>query len=72
MSEIFTFGTSKIEKKFALIPRYIDTWRPQGTKAIIWLKSYYVKTERCPCNNENPIQKYCMHLGWFSYEFWHN
>ena len=61
---------SKIETKFALLPRLVDTWRPQGTKAIIWLQTYYIKTEKIPFKNEYSVDKYVLHLGLFSYEFW--
>ena len=51
---------SKIIKKYAWFPKYVSTWRPRGTTAIIWLQSYYL--------NENGA--YCKNLGLFSYEFW--
>ena len=46
--------------KYAWLPKYIKTWRPKGTKAIIWMQKYYV----------NGNSEYCKHLGFFSYEFY--
>ena len=45
---------------FAWLPKYVKTWRPQGTTAIIWLQKYY----------QNREGNYCNHLGFFSYEFY--
>jgi hypothetical protein len=51
---------SKIIKKYAWVPKYVKTWRPHGTNAIIWLQPYY----------KNEKETYCRYLGCFSYEFW--
>lgn len=45
-------------QKFALIPKYVKTWRTRQSYAIIWLQSYY-KID----------YNYCTYLGLFSYEF---
>ena len=47
--------------KFAWLPKIVRTWRPQGTKAIIWMQRYF-KNER---------GAYVTRLGFFSYEFYH-
>lgn len=46
-------------KKFALFPKLVNTWRPKGTKALIWLQTYYT----------NDQGNYCIKLGFFSIEF---
>ena len=44
---------------FAWLPIIVKTWRPRGTKAIIWLQRYQVqKGVKC-----------CTKLGFFSHEF---
>lgn len=48
-----------IQKKFAWIPTIVRTWRPRGTKALVWMQSYYV----------NKQGKYINHLGFLSFEF---
>lgn len=45
--------------KYALFPKIVKTWRPKGTKAIVWLQKYYI-------NEDGP---YCLKLGRMSYEF---
>jgi len=48
-----------VRRKFAWFPRIVDTWRSSPSKALIWLQSYY----------ERGDEKYCLYLGFFSYEF---
>lgn len=48
-------------RKYAWIPVIVKTWRPRGTKAIIWLQSYY---------KNSMGTSYCLRLGLFSYEFY--
>lgn len=47
-------------KKFAWLPKYVKTWRPKGTYAVVWLQYYFVDKSGF----------YCKHLGFFSYEFY--
>lgn len=57
-------------KKYAWLPKHVNTWRPNGTTAIIWFQSYYVKTEKHILYNCTIKNTYCLHLGFFSYEFY--
>lgn len=45
--------------KYAFLPKIVKTWRPKGTKAIIWFQHY----------NINKDGAYCLKLRRFSYEF---
>lgn len=47
-------------KKFAWLPRIVRTWRPKGTKALIWLQTYFVNSDGA----------YCNHLGLLAKEFY--
>ena len=59
-------------KKYAWLPKYVNTWRPQGTKAIIWLQSYFETYEdTANAFKSKLINKYCNYLGFWSYEFWY-
>lgn len=49
-----------VQKKYAWFPIVVDTWRPRGSRAIIWLQEYYVQYYR----------PYCLRLGTFSHEFY--
>lgn len=48
------------KRKYAWFPKLVNTWRPRGTKALIWFQNYYVKPSG---------EAYCLRLGFFSYEF---
>jgi len=61
-------------RKFAWLPTRVDTWRPNRSKAIIWLQHYIVITGESDYFNLNdehdPIgTKYVNKLGWLSYEY---
>jgi hypothetical protein len=47
-----------MKRKFAFIPKVVNTWIPRKSKAIIWMQKYY----------QNDNENYCMYLGLFSYE----
>ena len=44
---------------YAWLPIIVRTWRPKGSKALIWLQKYQTQDG----------VKSCTKLGYFSYEF---
>ena len=59
-------------KRFAWFPKIVNTWRPQKTKALIWLQYYYEDYEDTNhIFKPKLIDKYCNYLGFWGYEFYH-
>lgn len=48
----------EVNFKFAWFPIIVKTWRPRGTKALIWLQKYSIQNGEKSCN----------YLGLFSKE----
>ena len=55
-----------IKRKFAWLPKYVNTWRPKRTKAIIWLQDYWEVYNR---EGTTILERYVNHLGFWSYEY---
>lgn len=64
---------NSVKTKFAWLPVIVDTWRPSGSRALVWLQTYNVKVGHSifsSLNGETEIgTKWVNHLGLFSYEF---
>ena len=47
-----------IKWKYAWFPMIVKTWRPRGSKALIWMQKYRIQNGERSCN----------YLGFFSKE----